>query len=302
MRILGVLLLLAVIVACGAPTGGAPAASGASDCAWTKPVSSGEPVPSGALPPLTAYTTGGEFSYRNASLGVLLPRDGTLRVDTSHSDGGAKFGWFRFRTGALTVTALRLDGPAQFRADVADGYGVSGLQITGLRFGAPGCWEVRGALATGDALDFIVRVVDPARTSITPTPSPITGPCPVTTAPPVALTPPADMNFTADVRSFAYGNEALWVVLPRDGALHPDPATGRPEDGVKFGWWRTVPGDLVIATRRIDAPAAPLPASIPCCYPGAFQVSGLRFAGYGCWEITGTVSGRSLTFVMRVAP
>lgn len=67
---------------------------------------------------------------------------------------------------------------------------------------------------------------------------------------------------------------ALWVVLPRDGTLYPDPASGRPEDGVKFGWWRAVPGDLAIATRRLDAPASPLPASLPCCYLGAFQMSG----------------------------
>lgn len=135
-------------------------------------------------------------------------------------------------------------------------------------------------------------------------------PCPLTTPPPVAYTPPpptatgpnAGLNFRAGPDSFLYVNEALVVALPKDGTLHPDPANGKPEIEVKFGWWRSIPGELAIETRRLDASTPPLAASIPAGYGDrGFQVSGLRFPSAGCWQVTGTVGGRSLAFVVTVA-
>jgi len=148
------------------------------------------------------------------------------------------------------------------------------------------------------------------RAATSPVASIITGPCPVTTPPPVALAPPpaavtgpnAGLAFRADgLANFLYGNDALVVVLPRDGALHPDdPSRGLPS-GVKFGWDRIVPGDLAIATRRLDGVTAPQSASVPGGYgDSGFQVSGLRFASPGCWQVSGTVGGTSLTFVVNV--
>ena len=252
----------------------------------------------------------GEFEYRNGSLGVLLPNDGRLKLDTTGADGGAKFGWFRFVTGDLSVTALRLDGPAAFRADIANGYGSSGLQITGLRFSTPGCWEVRGRIGGGDPLTFVVRVDDPERGVVTPTPSPISGDCPVTKAPAVAVTPPPtagtgpnpSLQFRSGPNDYLYGNDALIVLLPNDGILRAsDPARGL-HGGVKFAWWRIAHGELVITTRRLDATTAPQAADVPSGYGDiGFQVSRLNFPETGCWEVSGTVGGKTLTFVVNVA-
>jgi hypothetical protein len=307
------LLCGVLLIGCGASAGGAPTRSpGApAECAWTKPQPSTlPPVPSGALPPFGTHA--GEFSFRNASLGVLLPNDGWLFTDTTRSDDGVKFGWFRFQTGALSVDARRMDGPGTFRADIPDGYGVSGLQITGLHFGAPGCWEVRGALGTGEPLVFVVWIADRGRSAPAPgaaTPL-VAGSCPRTTAPPVPFTQPpptstgpnAGLNFSAGPDSFLYANDALVVAVPKDGTLHPDPASGPNEISVKFGWWRSIPGELVIETRRLDATTTPLAATIPSGYGDrGFQVSGLRFASAGCWQVTGAVGGRSLVFTVIVA-
>ena len=142
-----------------------------------------------------------------------------------------------------------------------------------------------------------------------PVPSSITGPCPVTTPPPVAMTPPlpaltgsnAGLAFVAGPRQFLYGNDALIVALPTDGTLHPnDPSRGLPS-GVKFGWERIAHGDLAIATRRLDAVTVPQLADVPGGYGDAgFQASGLNFPSPGCWQVTGTAGGKTLTFVVSV--
>jgi hypothetical protein len=141
-------------------------------------------------------------------------------------------------------------------------------------------------------------------------PSAVTGPCPSTTPPPVVLPPPPtagtgpnpSLQFRADANTFLYGNEALVVLLPKDGILRAsDPSQGL-SDGVKFPWWRIAHGDLTITTRRLDATSAPLAADIPSGYGDTgFQVSGLKFPATGCWEVAGMVGGKTLTFVVNVA-
>lgn len=142
-----------------------------------------------------------------------------------------------------------------------------------------------------------------------PVTSIITGPCPVTTPPPVALTPPPpagtgpnpNLVFTAGRAGFLYGNDALITFLPDDGTIHPsDPSRGLP-GGVKLAWWRIAHGDLVIATRRLDAVTAPQSADVPGGYGDTgFQVSSLKFPSPGCWQVTGTINGKTLTFVVNV--
>jgi hypothetical protein len=146
----------------------------------------------------------------------------------------------------------------------------------------------------------------------TPSPSLLAAgmPCPVTTPPPVAVTPPPStgtapnptLTFTAGPGNFLYGNDALIVILPTDGILHPsDPARGLP-GGVKFPWWRGAHGTVTVTTRRLDAPSTPLPADVPGGYgETGFQVSGLNFPASGCWQVTGAVDGGALTFVVNVA-
>jgi hypothetical protein len=102
----------------------------------------------------------------------------------------------------------------------------------------------------------------------------------------------------------AFGNTDLWV-----GGLGPDgviPADSRFVEsdgsiGWKLGWWRIVPGTLMITGRRLDAPAPPLRASVPAGYGAqGFQASGVYFSTEGCWEVSGTVGSSKLTFVTFV--
>jgi hypothetical protein len=131
----------------------------------------------------------------------------------------------------------------------------------------------------------------------------------VTTAPPTAFTPPPTAGtgpnggtvFRAGPSDFLYGNEALVVALPNDGTMHPSDSTRGLSGGVKFGWHRVAHGELVVATRRLDAVTAPMPADVPSGYGDiGFQVSGLNFPAPGCWQVTGAVGSKTLVFVVNV--
>jgi hypothetical protein len=123
-----------------------------------------------------------------------------------------------------------------------------------------------------------------------------------------ASTRPSDLAVGGEQRPFdsalAYGNSDLWVVPQQvDGVIHDDAASIEPDGSIhtKFGWWRITPGKLAIHGRRLDAAGPPLSASIPDGYGSTgFQASGVSFPTDGCWEITGTVGGQTLSFVTFV--
>lgn len=120
-------------------------------------------------------------------------------------------------------------------------------------------------------------------------------PCPVTL--PNRSTP------TADWGSTSHGNGTVYTELWPEGTVLADPSYVRPDGsiGMKWPWWRGVPGPLTVAGRRLDAPAPPLWAEVPDGYPvRGFQPSGLHFPTDGCWEVTGSVGDASLTFVTLV--
>jgi len=104
----------------------------------------------------------------------------------------------------------------------------------------------------------------------------------------------------------SYGNASLWVGgLGPDGVIEAGPEFIAEDGsiGMKFGWWRRVPGSLMITGRRLDATAPPVRAEIPAGYGSVgFQASGVIFPTEGCWEITGQVDKTTLTFVTLVAP
>ena len=127
------------------------------------------------------------------------------------------------------------------------------------------------------------------------------GPCPVTIPSGGGRTP------------FDYGNSQLRVALYwRHGVLIAGPlpdggsmATVGPHGSVyaKVGWWRGVPGQLVVTGRRLDAPAPPLRASVgtTASYGDrGFVPSGLRFPTTGCWRVVGRVGHAMLTLVVEV--
>ena len=103
-----------------------------------------------------------------------------------------------------------------------------------------------------------------------------------------------------------HGNAALSVTLTADstsvfrpggpGAVLPDGALK-----IKYPMFRGVEGQIAIQGRRLDAPAAPLRSEIPAGYGRiGLQPVALIFATPGCWEVTGTIDGTSLMFVVRV--
>ena len=155
------LLFVVLLTACGATARGAPSATasatGAFDCAGTKPPNPAPPSLAVGRPDQNeAFTTGPLFVHRNDSLAVRLPVDGRMFIDAGRD--GVKLGWVRLKTGALSSTSRRLDQPGTVEVDLADNYGESGLQVTGIRFRAPGCYEVTARVANGPPLTFITRV------------------------------------------------------------------------------------------------------------------------------------------------
>ena len=123
--------------------------------------------------------------------------------------------------------------------------------------------------------------------------------CPVTQ--PNQNTPPGER-----AGSSHYGNGSLWTALPPAGRVvfsPGDPWHVLPDGSLsmKFPWWRAVSGPLTIEGRRLDAPAAPLRASIPEGYGDTgVQATALIFPTEGCWEVTGKMGHTNLTFVVKV--
>lgn len=71
-------------------------------------------------------------------------------------------------------------------------------------------------------------------------------------------------------------------------------------EGNKVPWIRPKGSVLTIVGRRLDGESPPLRVSVPCCYGGTFQATGLFVPSEGCWEITARAGDRKLTFVTEV--
>jgi hypothetical protein len=117
-------------------------------------------------------------------------------------------------------------------------------------------------------------------------------------------------GFGAD--AFNFGNRDLrarlyWPqgrltagALPDGGAMATINAEG--SISAKVGWWRGLPGRLVISGNRLDASAPPLRAGVPAGYgPQGFQPTRLTFSIPGCWQVVGKVGHAELTFVVSVS-
>lgn len=135
----------------------------------------------------------------------------------------------------------------------------------------------------------------PARTATT-SPYRAGQPCPVTIA--NGSTPSGVSDSGVN-----HGNGKLWVSLYPNGRVmvYADDVLVDGSISKKFGWWRGVRGQLVITGQRLDAAAPPTRSDIPSGYGDEFfQASGIIFPTPGCWKITGSVGGATISFVTEV--
>jgi len=146
-----------------------------------------------------------------------------------------------------------------------------------------------------------VAPVVPTRTAATPTQAASAGACPLTEA--LWIKPPDDAAVQNPPQyGYYFVNEdrsmwaSAWWTGEEETYLRAD------EAGVKVGWFRPAGATLEITGQRLDAPASPLDAHVPCCYPTRFQSSGLFFPTEGCWQVNAQAAGSQLSFVVQVAP
>jgi hypothetical protein len=99
------------------------------------------------------------------------------------------------------------------------------------------------------------------------------------------------------------GNRAIWIRLPRRGILPalPDPHKGTISS--KLPWWRVLAGSLQVWVGPVGRPGRLVRSEVmPAADygPTGFVPSVSHFSGPGCWRITGSLRGHTLSFVTRV--
>jgi hypothetical protein len=120
-------------------------------------------------------------------------------------------------------------------------------------------------------------------------------------------TPASSACAVTDPRGEIYGNDSLAFVLPPNGTFVFRPGGPGFVDadgalGIKVGGEFRKRGTLLLSGRRLDGAAAPARAYIPRSYDN--YVGGMSlylvFPTPGCWEITGTLAGERLAFIVNV--
>lgn len=184
---------------------------------------------------------------------------------------------------------------------VSVGRSVGSLVVAGLVTLILGC--------NGNSLSVSSNVAasSMATPSVASGPTATAGPCAVTVPrndmfPPILVAPDPSVLPVPWVDTW-YGNEAIWVRLPTDGILPAAPDPGRNTLSTKFPWWRVLSGQLLATGRSTDGSTGELQASVGSVDeygPNGFVSSILTFDHAGCWEITASLNGRTLSFVTRV--
>jgi hypothetical protein len=294
-------IAVAVVVAVLAVDAVRPASARSSAaravCAVTVPPK--RMVPSGAGFSAAGFNFG--TRYLRAELywphGILpagrLPNGGSYATINPDGSIGLKLGWWRGLPGRLRIHGRRLDQPAPaLRADVPARYGSEGFQVSGLTFPTVGCWQVTGTVARAK-LTFVVKVTK------------IAARCPVTvrgsaTKPPAAF---VAIGLPVPYVRTWLGNNAIWLRLPRQGVI---PALRDPNGrtiSAKFPWWRVLAGQLHAWAQPVGQARLRITAEVATVAgygPTGFVPSELRFSKPGCWRITGSLRGHTLSFVARV--
>lgn len=136
--------------------------------------------------------------------------------------------------------------------------------------------------------------------------------CPVTTPPNPPFVPPAPYRAVPDHGKFWYGIPELWALLPVEGIWHGGPHLREKGSTIKlFLWqqgysWRNESWpDILLAVRRLDAPAQPITSrggTNAFVDNTTVMLTGVNLPAEGCWEITTSHNGHSLTFVISLQP
>ena len=135
----------------------------------------------------------------------------------------------------------------------------------------------------------------------TPTPTPFY--CPVTL--PNGMTPPKEVPDPS-----YHGNGTIWTALWPDGIVVFRPGgsgTINPDGslGIKWPWWRSIEGPMILDATRLDAPAPRMQTNVLRGLDDGYGTTGfhpseLLFPTPGCWEVTATVQDATLSFVTLV--
>lgn len=149
----------------------------------------------------------------------------------------------------------------------------------------------------------------PIAFSASPEPSPTAPPsrtaseasgCPVTLPASSWIADLTGLNPLPPSRFSWYGERnVLAVDLPIDGVYRINAES--PNLGAKVAWFKYLAGAVDITARQLYGSAADINTKTIDGYrPTGFNPSNIEFTSEGCWQVTGSLQGRELTFVMFV--
>jgi hypothetical protein len=136
--------------------------------------------------------------------------------------------------------------------------------------------------------------VPPSRTA------PEAADCPVTLPASSWIADLTGLNPLPPTRFSWYGEKnVLAVELPIDGVYRINAES--PNLGAKVAWYRYIAGAVDISARRVDGSGPEIKTKTIDGYrPTGFNPSGIDFTSEGCWQVTGSLQGHELTFVVFV--
>lgn len=136
--------------------------------------------------------------------------------------------------------------------------------------------------------------------------------CPATKPPNPAFVPSAPYPVNAGPDAFWYGDKDLWAFLPVDGVWRGLPYRANEGYLNKLPLWKQgydgrkeQQPDITVVLRRLDSNA---PLVTTRYGTNAFadntwvMLTGVTFPTHGCWEVTASHDGHTLTFVLSIQP
>ena len=136
--------------------------------------------------------------------------------------------------------------------------------------------------------------------------------CPLTAPTETFVAPsPAPERPPQSYRAEWFGTRSLWTLLDREGEVWASLPEGPDGFGQKTFWWSAdwdpdaePEPEISVTGRRLDAPGQFVtdgPGTNAFADFGAAMLVGVAIPTTGCWELTGTYRGESLSYVVRVA-